>query len=384
MCRAFVCQLLLFAGCSAAPDSAAVAGAPGWQRAQATLDAQGLTQALRFELPPGTRALALRAYAEDESARCYALQDVVVNEDTTWVGAPTTSDYGDYCQQCAQRVAAGSGYVLGILPSAADDAPPLTSLSARVGLRDCVTLTPARDAPPGTLRLELSAWQPPAADARLRLPLAVVLATQVGFASDARLLPAALGALQEIWAQAGIQLVLETPVEIAPEAAAVEYSATDQSALIALWRRAREALGARDARWPVLLFGPCLRRHELLGGGQSEPWAFTPHLPGGSGVGELPDQIFVAAERCEGLAPAPRWDDAAQLGAVLAHELGHYLGLYHVVEADGRQDALSDTGAGDPNLMRATPSATATVLSPSQIGVARRHDAFARTPDLQP
>jgi hypothetical protein len=347
------------------------------------LDAQGVTQPVHFALPPGSRALALRAHASAQ--RCYVLQDVVVNDETTWVPAPTTSDYGDYCSACAQRVSVGSGYALSMLPSAADDAPRLDVVSARVALRDCVTLTPSATDTPETLRLEVSSWQPPAAGVQLRLPLAVVLATQVGFAHDAALLPAALGALQQTWKQAGILLEIEARVEITPEASALEYTASDSSALVSLWQRARAALpGERDARWPVLMFGPCLRRMDLIDGGRSEPWALTPHVPGGSGVGDAPDQIFVAAERCEGLAPAPRWDDAAQLGAVLAHELGHYLGLYHVVEADGRPDALSDTSAADPNLMRATPGAGSALLSASQIAIARRHNAFARAPQLQP
>jgi hypothetical protein len=130
----------------------------------------------------------------------------------------------------------------------------------------------------------------------------------------------------------------------------------------------------------VLVLTPCLRRLDLISSGQTEPWALTPHLPGGAAVGDEPDQIFIAAERCEGLSPAARFSDAAQLGSIMAHELGHYLGLYHVAEPDGREDALPDTDMSDANLMRATPSPTATELSITQIAIARRHSAFAVSP----
>ena len=60
---------------------------------------------------------------------------------------------------------------------------------------------------------------------------------------------------------------------------------------------------------------------------------------------------------------------------VLAHELGHYLGLYHSVERDGRVDTLDDTG--EANLMNALPTlAAARGLSTSQVEIARRHPAL--------
>jgi hypothetical protein len=61
----------------------------------------------------------------------------------------------------------------------------------------------------------------------------------------------------------------------------------------------------------------------------------------------------------------------------MAHELGHYLGLYHAVEADGSTDQLDDTGAA--NLMFHQPGTeAATGLSPTQAVVMRAHPAVAR------
>jgi hypothetical protein len=63
----------------------------------------------------------------------------------------------------------------------------------------------------------------------------------------------------------------------------------------------------------------------------------------------------------------------------MAHELGHYLGLYHVQESDGRQDTLSDTSPEHSNLMQAMPSPDAITLSQAQVRVARRHPVFVLT-----
>jgi hypothetical protein len=399
---AVLCQsllLLLAAACHAPPahvgrstDAGEISGTTlDWQSARALLGADGLSQRVSFAFHPDARAFALRAHVTGavSTLPCFAFEDVMVNGDTSWVGSAEVADYGDYCIQCAQRVSVGVGYALSILPSAADASFELSAVSARVALRDCSTLTPQRTAAlgmPGELIMEAASWQPPAADAQVRLPLAVVVATHYGFANDPTLLPDALASMQRIWSAARIELELAPSVTISPPASVLTYSATDQTALRELARAAREALSeqARDPRSPVLILGPCLRRNDVISGGQSQPWAYTPHLPGGSGVGEEPDQIFIATERCEGLSPLPSFDASAQLGAVMAHELGHYLGLYHVKEADGRQDDLSDTDTAALNLMQVTPSASAMALSQSQIDIARRHNAFAVSPHLKP
>lgn len=62
---------------------------------------------------------------------------------------------------------------------------------------------------------------------------------------------------------------------------------------------------------------------------------------------------------------------------VLAHEIGHYLGLYHTVELDGLADTLDDTTAD--NTMNPRPTlATAAGFTPSQGRVMRMHPAVRR------
>jgi hypothetical protein len=354
-----------------------------WQRERAAVGPDGLTEAAHFVVPEGARVFALRAYSvlPRTTLDCFAARDVVVNGTETWVGSDTAADSGDYCATCQQRVSVGRGYGSFVLPSAGAAELVISTVSARIGLPDCQTLTPrARVADaPDALWVELSAWAAPEPTVALQLQLAVMLATRHGFAQDAALLPDALAALQRIWLRAGIQVEIVARVEIAEPPAPLAYSATDLSALVDVSRRARAALAdGFAAAGPVLLLTPCLQRADLVRGGRTEPWAVTPHLPGGLAIRDEPDEIFVAAERCEGLTPSARFSDPALLGAVMAHELGHYFGLYHVTEHDGRQDMLVDTVMSEPNLMQATPSSSATALSQSQIELARRHPAFAR------
>jgi hypothetical protein len=354
-----------------------------WQSARVSLEADGRSEPWSFALPEGPRAFALRSTLGPaaEGGVCFQLEDVSVGSGESWVGDASSEDLGDYCLTCRERVAVGAGYGLAVLPSGAEDARDLGQVSLRVALRDCASLTPlsAADAAAEQVQVEAASWQPPRIDARLSLPFSVLVATRFGFAGDAALMPGALANLQRTWFAAGIELVSAAQLTLDPPPGPIEFAPDDRGPLLALTRAAHEALDAQHVSraWPTFVFTPCLRRNDPIAHGRSEPLAFTPHVPGGFGLGDEPDLIFVAAERCEGLAPGPRFLDADTLGAVLAHELGHYFGLFHVLEQDGRSDNLSDTSADRPNLMQAMPSPNARTLSDSQIHIARRHPIFA-------
>jgi hypothetical protein len=355
-----------------------------WQSASVPLDPDGRSEPWTFPVPDGPRAFAVRSALEpaaDGDRTCFQLEDVTLASGETWVGDATSEDLGDYCVTCRERVAVGAGYGYAVLPSGAEDARDLGSVSLRVVLRDCATLTPLSAAEAGAqqLHVEQSSWQPPRDAERLSLPFTVLVATRAGFAGDDMLLPLALSALRRTWSAAGIELVSTAQLTLDAPASPIEYAPDDRGPLIALARAAHRALDAQrvSRAWPAFVFTPCLRRQDPIAHGRSEPLAFTPHVPGGFGLGDEPDLIFVAAERCEGLTAGPRFLDPETLGAVLAHELGHYFGLFHVLEQDGRADNLSDTSPDRLNLMQAMPSPDALTLTDSQIHVARRHPIFA-------
>jgi hypothetical protein len=370
-------------------DAASSAPAIVWHSASAPLEPEGHTALLSLELPPGTRALSVRSSLADpalSSRTCFQLEDVTVDEQS-WVGPTATEDFGDYCTTCRERVSVGAGYGFHVLPSGADDDLELSALQLRVALRDCTTLTPLSAAAAGADRVvvEHAVWLPPSPDHKLSLPVSIVIASEHAFEADATLLPSALARLQSIWSAAGIALSFVAQPAIAASSMPIGYSASDRTQLVSLTRAAHSALAALQVEraWPVFVMTTCLQRTDLLSGARTEPLAVTPHLPGGFGVNDEPDLILIAAERCEGLEPGPRFLDPETLAAVMAHELGHYLGLYHVQESDGRQDTLSDTSPERANLMQAMPSPDAITLSQAQMRVARRHPVFVLT-DLTP
>lgn len=352
-----------------------------WSSTSARLEPDGRTEPVAFDARDTPAVLGVRAYAEStavSSTLCFQLEDVVVAGDQTWVPTAAPRDYDDYCETCAQRVGAGAGYGFFGLPSGAEPPIALGEVHLRVALRDCLLLTPldASAARPGELRVDYAAWRAPASEQELRLRLRVVNASRHALADDPQLLERALVLVREIWAPAAIELSFADVIEIDPEPGPLRYSAEDRRSLVALGARAQEA-SAAEADWPLLVIAPCLQRDDVLTGGKTEPRALSSHGLGGYAVHGETDAMFVAGERCGGLTPAPEFFEEGTLAAIIAHELGHYLGLYHVAESDGRQDRLVDTSPEQPNLMRAVPSAAATELSRSQIEIARRHMLFA-------
>ncbi len=110
--------------------------------------------------------------------------------------------------------------------------------------------------------------------------------------------------------------------------------------------------------------------------------------------GGIPGPIGVPGLSSSGIAVGVEAAAGADLGRLLAHELGHFLGLFHTTELDGTViEALGDTPAceddadgdgdglvsvsecrdrGGDNLMFWSAGATGTRLSPSQRSVLRR------------
>ncbi len=352
------------------PSADAEVARQAWLRSEVALGPDGRSAPLTFTLGPRpVFALRTRAVA----GLCFQLEDVRA-DGVEWVPPATSADYGDYCTRCEQRVAVGSGYGLFVLPSAAAQPAYVQALQLRIALRDCQTLSPlsSKSAKPSSLMVESTTYEAPAPGTSLVLPITLALATQEAFTGGA-LLDETFAKMRALWRAAGIELTMREPVFLPRPDAPVVYSATDRGALSALAHAAKQAAGATP--WFVLT--PCLVRQDARG--ISQPLAYTAHLPGGLALDDdEPDGTFVAAERCGGLTPSARYLDSETLATVMAHELGHYLGLFHVQEADGREDSLADTYPGRPNLMQAMPSPSDTALSDSQIAIARRHPMFVQ------
>jgi hypothetical protein len=344
-----------------------------------TLDQDGLSPDLLVPWAASPSGFAIHASVATGS--CFQVDSLADSLGHAYVGA---GDYGPFCTGCEQRSSAAVGSGLFVFPSNGRAFTPEGPLHLRLSLRDCATFgsfTPgARDAGvagavPGTVRVQTLALSPARASGNIHLRFLITPASvfhDPAADGDARLneVVAELNArLASGHVTASISSICRSP---AGGAESAEFHSGDFTNLAAVEASFRDQCAPDDGHSiPVILAG-CLMLDDTFAHRASEVRGFTTHIPGGFGGNDGADGVFIKGSLCGTPIPTVMSWASASLGQLLAHELGHYLGLYHSVESDGSVDQLDDTDAN--NLMYYMSSLTTSAgLSPTQAAIALRH-----------
>lgn len=363
----------LLAGCSsqvlADSDAAASSqdGASGrltaaWVEVGVTqFHGDGETGTVVIPAPQPCAAVALRATTAP--GVCFQLSAIV---DGAGRAMASGRSAGAFCRDCALRTSVAVEAGVFILPVEAGRFAPETGVALRFARVDCLTLTPlaeSGDFPMLRVAMQPIDTVPDLATVALRFHIAK---SSILFGDEERQqeLVAHLG--QEL-ASGGLlpQLVETQGLDELP--AKTHFHAGDPSALAALITKAAPSgETALD-----VFFGGCLLYADPVFGPPRPVDGFTPRIPGGAGPA---DAVFMPGLDCFAAGSGPIDFPVPTQARILAHELGHYLGLYHTVEEDGLTDQLDDTGPD--NIMHSHPERSMAVgFSPAQGRVMRMHPA---------
>lgn len=345
------------------------------QMANATLPIIGSTTELwTVTLPEGSAlgALAIGVWPDgtDEGNRaCYQLNRVTADGEV-WVHPPDDPiDQGLHCLTCPERVAVRQGMGWYVFP-AAESSAGVRELAVEVSVRECTTGTPALvelgDPVPETVQVSVGAVAASAGEA-ITIPIHLINAST--FDVEA-MVDSAIESAGLQFAEHGIDLAVTGVTRLELSESSVSYDGAERTALRSLLAQAAEAADGAEATGgiPVVLVD-CLERTGLNSG---RPEGMATSIPGMPSTECLPDGVFLRMAQCLGPDPFAYPWSTESLGKVLAHEMGHFMGLYHSVEANGTEDHLADTDANNLMHYRALNSSS-TGLTESQATVIRTH-----------
>ncbi|MBI2377494.1 MAG: hypothetical protein HYV07_26065 [Deltaproteobacteria bacterium] len=316
------------------------------------------------EVPQHARYVAIRVtpdVADPTKQPCLRLEPVVTGTGRTLVET-STAQTGDRptCDACSERVYSSQTYGLFVFPTGWEALPGPDSLRLRARFRDCLLQIPVSRARIPALAQELIlewAWEPALPEAQRG-----TLHVRLALAADVPLddLPEVSRAqIRMIFDSAGIDVDFDVVTRLSVggelDAAGPMQNSWFADAMTRL------SAGPRDVRFAPVVLASCLS--SAVG---PTPLGFTSRIPGGISPTNGSSAVYVAAA-CGGQQSLGDLD----LGTVVAHELGHYLGLYHSDEAEGAR--LAEPGA---EIMRARPVGLPSDFlrfSAGQILAARRH-----------
>lgn len=380
------------AGFDAAADTAtlpATQAGPTWVLlGSPAIDSSGHSLPVAVTVSTADRFLAIRVRPEQPNPNagwCYGIDDIRLPDGQPWL-EPLTGGLGASTVPFgSQRALPQHGYGVFVLPNDGVSDLPEGLLTFRVVLRDCRFDLPAKRVPDGRGRgryagLPKTVWvevaREPAFDAKApaQLELRIAVAKGSGFPEqglqDDPGWKAAWARAQARFETAGVALQLGR-VAVIQAPANLEYGPGKTAVLDAVFDAALTALtdapSERSLRFVPIVLVACLVRDAPLAQGPQAYSGQAPRIPGGAPFGPSAGGVFVARSNClHSQAPL----DGAALGDVLAHELGHSLGLLHSDTALGGHRAE----AGAQDIMSAGSSlAGAGGFSPKQRVALRRH-----------
>lgn len=325
----------------------------------AVFEVDGETAAMRIPVSEPGAGIMLRATTDPRV--CFQLSSARDDQGRAVVDGRSA---GEYCRDCDLRTSMAVESGVFILPTKAGRFEPDTGVSVRFALVDCETLTPVttpEDRPVLRVAMQSIAMVPEVVSLDLRL---VVSESSVLFGDEKRQEELVENLGREFSSTGIVPRMVEVhQVEAFP--AHLDFHAGDQAALAAVMAE----LPPKAETTMDVVVGGCLRYDDPFFGPPRPVDGYTPRVVGGAGPA---DGVFLPGLDCVAPAVGPVDISVSAQAHVLAHEIGHYLGLYHAVEADGFADRLDDTDSH--NAMFHNPAqATAVGFSAAQGQVMRMH-----------
>ena len=343
----------------------------------------GRTAEFAIPLKDGTTSFALAIFpiSDSDEPFCIQLESLRSSMDTYWIDEPEEGGtWWPFCLECIERATIGLNRGFYIIPNSGQERDLSLPIRAVAGIRSCKTFRPsiaAVDTLPDAVRVYRKEWAVlPATSGTLDLHFVYGSGSRFFDQEESNdsLLEEAIEVVREVLAQANLSIGNLSYDRVSLDSSHINFSSTDygeiEKALLSASRNVPSPVFPCEQEPITILLVSCLQ-NEVPEGGTRSPEGISPYLPGGIKFENLADGILVKDGSCGPVSSSLYWPSGSQFGRVIAHELGHYLGLYHSVEENGLSDHLEDTD--QENLMYYSPNRFNAILTPLQQEAIRHH-----------